>query len=206
LRTLTLLGQPIEGGLLDKLQWHHNSLKGNAVMPGPELSTDETETDIAPKKVGNEALDHAWNWFKYHADQRIAMVRFYIVALGGAAAGIGILFQHEQHFLCTCLSLFTALMSFSFLRIDQRTSDLVKIGENALRSEQSQLAVITGNQAFNMCRQADAKGTVRLYTYGEVFRLLLSSAMAMFLLMALFSLITSKHMLMLIHSLRVLPG
>jgi transposase len=37
---------------------------------------------------------------KYHAEQRIALIRFYILAMGGMAAGIGYLHKEDQHWLC----------------------------------------------------------------------------------------------------------
>src|ERR1019366_1473384 len=98
------------------------------------------KNDDAQSDAGrSEALDHAWNWFKFHASQRVAMVRFYLVALGAVAAGIGVLQEQERHVLCASLSLFGSVMSFCFLRIDRRTGILVKLGEQALSSEQARL-------------------------------------------------------------------
>jgi hypothetical protein len=88
-------------------------------MSNSILIEDEEKNDSGPDSARTQALDHAWNWWKYHADQRIAMVRFYLVALGAIAAGIGVLQQQERHVLCALLSLFGALSVFCFLRVDR---------------------------------------------------------------------------------------
>ena len=70
---------------------------------------DDSRTDFAR----TQALDHAWSWWKYHGDQRSAMVRFYVVGLRAIATGIGALQQQERHVLCALLSVFGACALFA---------------------------------------------------------------------------------------------
>ena len=81
------------------------------------------EENDARKRV----LDHAWDWWKYHADQRIALIRFYILTLGGVAAAVGWLLQQHESLLSALISGLGAILSFCFLRLGTRTADLVKL-------------------------------------------------------------------------------
>lgn len=158
------------------------------------------EDPEARDSLHEQARGHAWDWFKYHAKQRISMMRFYILSLGGAAGGIGYLLQQQEHCAAATLSLFAALMSFCFMRFDRRVSDLVKLGEKALRYEQNYLAVATGDQAFDICRHADTDRRPWPYSYSEILRLLLVSSCLMFIIGAAYSICQSRHLLFLIHN------
>lgn len=134
------------------------------------------------------ALDHAWDWWKYHAEQRIALVRFYIISLGGIAAAIGFLYQQKEQVLTAILSIFGAFLSYCFLRLDTRTGDLVKVGEAALAHEHQRMALTTNSTAIHLCAVADNQKKHWPYSYGEIISLVLGAIIAMFILMALFSL------------------
>lgn len=134
---------------------------------------------------GNEsrdrAINHAWDWWKYHADQRIALIRFYILTLGGIAAAIGWLHQQHQILFSVLLSAFGAILTFCFLRLDTRTADLVKIGEDALRNEELWLSSITSNEQMKLCQASDNQKRYWPYTYGQVISTILSIVMTLFL-------------------------
>ena len=148
----------------------------------------------------DHAREHAWDWFKYHAEQRISMMRFYILLLGGVAGGIGYLLHNQEHAAAATLSLFAALMSFCFIRFDKRVSDLVKLGEKSLCHEQRFLAEMTGNSAIDICERADVKYKSWPYTYSEILRLLLRSSCTLFVFSMVYSICQSHHALYLIHS------
>ena len=151
------------------------------------LSDDEKKPEKDAEDSSKQALNHAWAWFKYHAEQRVTTMRFYLVALGGSAAGVGALNQAGQHILCGGLSAFGALMSFCFLRMDRRSSDLVKLGEEALKFEQTRLAKATGNAALEICSRSTPQPRPWPYTFGQTMQLLLRSIIVAFVLMALYS-------------------
>ena len=50
-------------------------------MPDITRLEDDDKTREEILKLQQTALDHAWNWWKYHAEQRIALIRFFIIAL-----------------------------------------------------------------------------------------------------------------------------
>jgi hypothetical protein len=134
---------------------------------------DENKHSSEVQNSHSGALDHAWNWFKYHAEQRIAMFKFYIVVVGAVAVGLGSLLEKKELLLGATLSIFLAIISFCFLRIDQRTSDLIKLGERALLSEQKRLAIMTQNDDFNICLFAERKSGVWPQSYGQSVKVLL---------------------------------
>lgn len=110
-----------------------------------------------PSDDAEAGFEHAWNWWKYHAEQRINLLRFYILSLGGVGVAVGWLRVQHEALLCFLLSLFGAALAFCFLRLDRRTSDLIKIGEDALRFEEARLSATTGNAQLELCRRADTK-------------------------------------------------
>lgn len=156
---------------------------------------------LAAERHDTAALDHAWDWFKCHADQRIALFRFYVVVIGGLAAGLGVLHQQKEHTVCAVLSLFAALVCFCFAHLDKRTSDLVRLGERAMRSEERKLAIATGNDDFDIALKADGLTGPWPYTYRRVIRVLMFSALLLFVLIALISFAESRHVIVMLHRL-----
>jgi hypothetical protein len=125
------------------------------------------------KAIDEVALDHAWKWFEYHATQRMTMIRFYVIAAGGIAAGTGYLLTSHENFLAGALAVIGAITTLAFKRLDKRVSDLVRLGEEALSPEQAKMGTALNSKAFEICRLAAAKPVgAHFYTYGENFRLL----------------------------------
>ena len=151
------------------------------------LEDDEKARDESIK-LEQTALDHAWAWWKYHAEQRVALIRFYILSLGSIAAAVGLLHQQKEHALCAILSGFGALLSFCFLRLDTRTSDLIKVGEAALAHEQERMALATDNEAMRLCAAADKLNGYRPYSYGQIIATILAVISGIFILMVVMSL------------------
>ena len=110
---------------------------------------------LGASNVNKDALDHAWNWFEYHANQRMMMIRFYLVVAGAIATGAGYLLLQKQYFLSGSLSIYGALISYCFLRLDTRVKGLVKLGEDALKGEQKKFADSLSLPAFEICKHAD---------------------------------------------------
>jgi hypothetical protein len=152
-------------------------------MPDITRLEDDDKARDEVLKLQQTALDHAWNWWKYHAEQRITLIRFFIITLGGVAAAVGWAYQRHEYLLCFFISAFGALLSFCFLRLDARTSDLVRIGETALRVEQERMAVATGNGAMHLCRSADVQNGYFPYSYRQVIRVVLNAAIVLFIIM-----------------------
>ena len=56
------------------------------------------------------------------------MIRFYVIAAGGIAAGTGYLLISHENFLAGALAVIGAITTLAFKRLDKRVSDLVKLG------------------------------------------------------------------------------
>jgi hypothetical protein len=125
------------------------------------------------------ALDHAWDWFEYHANQRMTMIRFYLTVSGAIATGVAYLWIAHQYLLCACLCAFGTIASFCFMRIDNRVSALIKLGEAALKGQQAAISQRLGDPEFAICDRADdtrtATGRRRYafpHSYSENFGLM----------------------------------
>lgn len=143
------------------------------------------------KEFSKDALDHAWQWFEYHADQRMTMVRFYIIIVGAIATGIGYLWQAQYFLAAASLGSIGTIIAIVFARLDARVSDLVKLGEAALADQQRHLSQHFGSSAYEICKAADdlrfPNGCRRKfwpYTYGESIRLLVSLSALAFAIVA----------------------
>jgi len=140
-----------------------------------------------PGLTEQDALSHAWEWFRYHADQRMTMVRFAITVIGGIGAGVGLFWKPETYLLACLSSIFGAVVAYSALRIDRRTADLVKIGESALEHLQNGLAAKTAADALQICRRANTKKGHWPYSYTQNFSLIYRLVMAIFIVTAALS-------------------
>lgn len=147
----------------------------------------------AESECSEKGIDHAWQWFEYHAGQRIAMMRFAITTLGGVAAATGLLQQQAQHGLSVLVALLGVVLSYCFYKFDFRVKTLVKLGERALASEQAKLAKSTLNDHFNICVNADKLRKGPLETYSQILRLIYGSVGTLFLLYCLIEALHSKH-------------
>jgi hypothetical protein len=85
-------------------------------MADEELPKCSTELELI-----STSLEHSWNWFKSHADQRLTITRFAILVLGATGAGVGYLEKDHEYFFCALLSIFGAIAAYCFLRLDVRT-------------------------------------------------------------------------------------
>lgn len=133
-----------------------------------------------------ESLDHAWNWFKMHAEQRITLIRFYLVVFGGVAAGYITLINNGFFFLAGVESCFGAFLSICFNALDARSRNLVKAGEAALIEEQRRIAHLTGISSFNIIVATNGSSSGTLGSYTRVFRAMFIASVITFSIMSLY--------------------
>jgi len=96
------------------------------------MDTGHSMNNAGSNNVDAVALDHAWRWFEYHANQRMTMIRFYLIVSGAIASGAGYLWISKEYLLSAILSAFGTIASLCFMRLDKRVSGLVKLGEDAI--------------------------------------------------------------------------
>jgi hypothetical protein len=158
-------------------------------MADEELPKCSTELELI-----STSLEHSWNWFKSHADQRLTITRFAILVLGATGAGVGYLEKDQEYFFCALLSIFGAVAAYCFLRLDVRTSDLIKVGEFSLSDLQHFLAEATRFSSLEMNKKSEElsveskkKKLTYPYSYKQVFSLLFSAISIIYLISAGYS-------------------
>lgn len=97
-----------------------------------------------------ELRDYAWKYFDRHAEQRLKTFNFYILLCGGIIAGLAtVLREPGKEWLAVALASLSAIVSFVFWKLDNRTRFLIKHSEEALKFIEDDMADL-GNEALNV--------------------------------------------------------
>jgi hypothetical protein len=154
------------------------------------------------QETKNQAFEHAWKWFEYHASQRMTTIRFYLVVAGAIATGIGYLWTAKYFLFAMILSAFGVVASICFLRLDTRVSHLVKLGEAALKRQQGQIAEALELPEIEICERADrlknSNGCRKFsypYTYSENISVLVGASTIAFIVAGLVCLLAAGKMI-----------
>ena len=88
----------------------------------------------AQKSLDDSFRKYAWDYFALHADQRLRAFHFYILLSTAVLGGFGLLLRNgEFHPWMSVAGFLLVFLSFVFWKLDNRTRQLVKLGENALK-------------------------------------------------------------------------
>jgi len=139
--------------------------------------------------------DHAWNWFAHHAEQRMTALRFFLLVIGIFAVGYYQTLNNSHYFLATAFSVLSCCFSVLFWRLDIRTRELIKVGEDLLSQtevEMTKLSAIPVTIISEVDKKSSRHATrllpKLLYSYGQIFT-------AIFLLSFCFSICTAIYSL-----------
>jgi hypothetical protein len=78
-------------------------------------------------------FDYAWKWFSFHADQRVKMFNFMLVAFGiFATAVVSSLDKHLPTNVSAALCVIAGVLALIFVFLDGRNGYLVRLGEEVL--------------------------------------------------------------------------
>ncbi len=138
--------------------------------------------------VGKLAIDHAWNWFKFHAEQRMVLVRFYLIMVGALGAGYASMSGMHDGSIALVIALVGMVVSLLFRRLDLRVSKLIKIGEAVLEKEQLQLYEILKYDEIKIIQRTNEESAGNLTSYRKIFGFMYWSAGFAFLFLGLISL------------------
>ncbi len=74
------------------------------------------------KEVNNRtvAFEHAWEWFHFHADQRLKVFNFYLIIVGALIAGTLTVLEKERYAASALLCMIWLVTTFLFFKLDQR--------------------------------------------------------------------------------------
>jgi hypothetical protein len=101
-------------------------------MSDPSL--EETKLRIENLKIIHE---YGWNWFSHHATQRMTVFRFFFLLMGGLSVGF---YQTlpKSPTIAFVFSVLAFLFSILFWRLDLRTRELIRIGEDLLKESETE--------------------------------------------------------------------
>lgn len=104
------------------------------IKPGSEMPQIEVDHATLHREEISEMRDYAWRYFALHADQRIRLFQFY-VGLSGAILGLSAAVMSGSASKATLvLPLLLPVLSLIFCAVDERTRQLVRSGEDALKA------------------------------------------------------------------------
>lgn len=120
--------------------------------------------------------EHAWNWFSHHAEQRMTAFRFFLVVFGIFCVGYYQTINSSHFGLACAFALLGAGFSILFWRLDLRTRELIRTGEDLLTKTEDELTSLSKIQV-DIIKTVDTKSSrhaVRflpksLYSYGQIF-------------------------------------
>lgn len=76
-----------------------------------------------------DKLNYAWNWFSYHANQRLVCFNFFLVVLGGVGY---LLFSHPEDLVFLIVGIFLVWVTNLFWILEVRNRELVNCGREVL--------------------------------------------------------------------------
>ena len=96
-------------------------------------SPQSSQPSSSPSDLVKLQFDFAWKWFNFHADQRVKMFNFMLVAFGiFATAVVTSVDKHLPRGVSIALCIIAAILALIFVMLDRRNRDLVWLGEDVL--------------------------------------------------------------------------
>jgi hypothetical protein len=96
---------------------------------------------VSEEKKLELELQYSWDWFSYHAGQRLTAFNFFLVLMGAVVVGYTQAVDNELPALGIALGGLGALVAFAFLAMDVRNEELVRCGRAALDQVEAQMGV-----------------------------------------------------------------
>ncbi len=101
---------------------------------------DGTITQWHPERT-DTTLTYAWNWFAYHANQRLQAFNFFLLIIAALATGYLTALDKDYGVLQITIGVAGILISSAFLALDFRNEELVTDGRRALRMLERALGI-----------------------------------------------------------------
>lgn len=137
-------------------------------------SVEQTQEYILDK-----GLDHAWQWFTLHANQRMQAVNFFLVATAFLSTAYVAALRFPA--VAVGVSALGILFSLTFYGFEIRIQELLKAGERALYRAQQRLADLTQMEEFKICEAVET-AKIPLTKYSKVIRTLYGNTAVGFVL------------------------
>lgn len=98
-------------------------------------------------------LTYAWNWFSYHASQRLTAFHYFLIIVGFLVAGYITCVDKKLYAMQVVLGFVGVLISIAFLALDARNEQLVDDGRDALRKLEQALGMEIGIHTVDCVRE-----------------------------------------------------
>lgn len=89
-------------------------------------------TPTTTRKAEHDDFGYAWEWFRFHGEQRMTTFNFYLIVFGALLAITLTTIEKGMFYVSSFLSLVGLAITFLFYKLDERNRYLIKIGEQAL--------------------------------------------------------------------------
>lgn len=161
-------------------------------------------------KCSEQALKYAWDWFEYHARQRMTAFNFFLILIGLVVAGylkcVELAEGGEAQsiaggtwwFFASAIGFFGALISVAFWFLDIRNAELVNCGRNTLIELEENMGISIRkddesrrylNDSLDILTRRMPKSCVpKLARYGTWLRTIMFFAAIVFLVSSSFAL------------------
>jgi len=137
-----------------------------------------------------EAQTYAWNWFVLHSGQRLQMVNFWLVSVAFLAAAFVQARASHLNAVALGVAITGMVASLSFLRLDVRTRQLVRVAENALRSLEEKRTAGGLDQTFELVKRSHEGRHSFLDSYRVIIQSLQLLVAFMFFFAAIYSIVS----------------
>lgn len=94
--------------------------------------TKNTPEEGNLSEVEKQRFDYAWDWFDYHAGQRMQLFNFFLIITGILANAYVGAYEKGSELMRFAISLIGALQAFGFLVFDVRSRELTRYAEDVL--------------------------------------------------------------------------
>lgn len=94
-------------------------------------------------------LDYAWRWFALHANQRVTMFSYFLVASGILANAYALLLKEDLWGAAVATAGIGCIVGLVSLGLDSRNHQLVKLGEEVLTHIEREYLFLAGTGSEN---------------------------------------------------------
>lgn len=89
----------------------------------------------------NLKFQYAWEWFKYHANQRLTAFHFFLIIIGVIGSGIVFSLNNQNKIVSCTFAFFGALTAIIFWLLEIRNEELVNYGRECLKELEKDIQI-----------------------------------------------------------------
>lgn len=112
--------------------------------------------------------DYLWNYFQFHAGNRLITFRFFLIICGFLIGGIITSIKLEfNQVISILLSILLSVFSFLFYKLDSRNRHLIKLSENALKYIEGKWRIEANRNESQSSTIAELPDFLKIFTFEE---------------------------------------